>query len=84
VNHQEAVQWFREAVKGASQEDLVPVMGAEDFSYYGKHIPACFFMLGLLPEGQETYPGLHTPQFDFNDEAIPYGIEAFCQIALHE
>lgn len=84
VNHQEAVQWFREAVEGASQEDLVPVMGAEDFSYYGKHIPACFFMLGLLPEGQETYPGLHTPQFDFNDEAIPYGIEAFCQIALHE
>ncbi|HRQ72959.1 MAG TPA: amidohydrolase, partial [Phycisphaerales bacterium] len=28
-----------------------PVMGGEDFSYYGRHVPACFYMLGLLAPG---------------------------------
>lgn len=82
VNHPQAVSWFRDAVKEAEAEEIAPVMGAEDFSYYGKHVPACFFTLGLKPEEQETYPGLHTPQFDFNDEVISTGIESFCKIAL--
>ncbi|MBT5582520.1 MAG: amidohydrolase [Phycisphaerae bacterium] len=58
-----------------------PVMGGEDFSYYGQKIPACFFALGLLPEGQDTLPSLHHPCFDFNDAAIPIGIEAFVALA---
>jgi amidohydrolase len=62
-------------------ETMAPVMGGEDFSFYGQRIPACFFALGLLPEGQDTVPGLHHPCFDFNDAAIPMGIEAFVALA---
>jgi amidohydrolase len=58
-----------------------PSMGGEDFSYYGQHVPACFFVLGLVPPGQTQYPTLHQPDFDFNDEAIPTGIELFCRLA---
>jgi len=58
-----------------------PVMGAEDFSFYGAEARACFFTLGLCPEG-ETYPLLHTPEFDFNDEAIPAGIEMLVRCAI--
>ena len=62
-------------------EKPTPSMGGEDFSYYGQRVPACFFLLGLRPKGQESYPGLHTPRFDFNDEAIPTAIEAFVRLA---
>lgn len=62
-------------------ETMAPVMGGEDFSYYGQKVPACFFALGLLPAGQAEMPGLHHPAFDFNDEAIEVGIEAFVALA---
>ena len=59
-----------------------PVMGGEDFSYYCKEVPSCFFALGLLPEGQEQMAGLHQPTFDFNNDALKIGIKMFCNLAL--
>jgi len=67
---------------GMVAEDVQPVMGGEDFSYYGQHVPACFYWLGLLNEGQDRYPNLHAPEFDFNDKALPVGIQAMCELAL--
>lgn len=61
-----------------------PTMGGEDFSYYTRHVPACFFFLGLRPPGAATFPNLHQPEFDFNDEALPTGIEMMCRLALSE
>ena len=59
-----------------------PVMGGEDFSFYGEHVPACFFFLGLLPKGETQMPTLHNARFDFNDEAMVTGIEVFVNLAL--
>lgn len=61
-----------------------PTLGGEDFSYYGQHVPACFFLLGLLPKGADpaTTPKLHQADFDFNDDAIPTGVETLCRLAL--
>ncbi|MEX2217274.1 MAG: M20 family metallopeptidase [Phycisphaerales bacterium] len=59
-------------------------MGGEDFAYYGKHAPSCFFFLGLRPPGAASYPALHQPDFDFNDEALPAGIEMMCRLALDD
>jgi amidohydrolase len=60
-----------------------PTMGGEDFSFYGKHVPAVFFFLGLRPRGAAAgeYPSLHQPKFDFNDDAIPLGVEMLCRLA---
>lgn len=59
-----------------------PVMGGEDFAYYCHAVPSCFFALGLIPHGQTTMPSLHQPTFDFNDDALPIGIEVFCRLAM--
>ncbi|XHC25842.1 MAG: M20 family metallopeptidase [Phycisphaerales bacterium] len=59
-----------------------PTMGGEDFSYYGHHCPASFFLLGLKPDHMDVYPNVHTPKFDFNDDAIGLGVELFCALAL--
>lgn len=85
-NDEAATQRFLRIATAAFGEARVlnqpaPSMGGEDFSYYGLHIPACFFLLGLRNKGQATYPGLHTARFDFNDDAIPTAIEAFVRLA---
>jgi metal-dependent amidase/aminoacylase/carboxypeptidase family protein len=59
-----------------------PVMGGEDFSYYCREVPSCFFMLGLLNKGETHMPSLHQPDFDFNDEVIATGIKMFCELAV--
>jgi metal-dependent amidase/aminoacylase/carboxypeptidase family protein len=59
-------------------------MGGEDFSYYGQHVPACFFVLGVRPPGRERYPSLHQPEYDFNDEALATGMEVLVRLAVEE
>jgi amidohydrolase len=61
-----------------------PSMGGEDFSYYGQHVPACFFILGVCPPGRDSYPTLHQPEYDFNDDSLGTGIEVMCRLALAE
>lgn len=59
------------------------MMGGEDFAYYARKVPACFFLLGLRPAEMEgEYPALHTPGFDFNDDALPLGVELMTRLAL--
>jgi hippurate hydrolase len=72
---------------GEARAMLVPEpgMGGEDFSYYGQHARACFFLLGLCPPGADParVPQLHQAEFDFADEAIPTGVEMMVRLALH-
>ncbi len=61
-----------------------PFLGGEDFAYYGAHVPACFFVLGSCPAGETSPALLHQSHFDFNDAAIPLGVEMFARLALAE
>jgi amidohydrolase len=88
-NDPEAVETFRaaarRAVGDASVQTLAaPVMGAEDFAYYGRAVPACFFFLGLRPPAAPSVPQLHQAEFDFNDDAIATGVEMFCELAMSD
>ena len=86
-NDPQATEIFeRVARRTFGDERVLPVaspsMGGEDFSYYGQKVPACFFLLGLQPQGQPALAQLHHPRFDFVDDAIPTGVEAFVRLAL--
>ena len=59
----------------------VPVMGGEDFAFYAEQVPACFYLLGM-EDGRWRSAHLHQPTYDFNDAAIPHGIEAMVTLAL--
>jgi hippurate hydrolase len=88
-NHAGATEHFRAvAARTVGAQRLIerrsPTMGGEDFSYYGRHVPACFFFIGLKPLGASSYPSLHTPQFDFNDDALENGIALFTALALEQ
>jgi amidohydrolase len=49
-------------------DQVAPVMGAEDFSFMLEARPGAFIFAG---NGDSA--GLHHPAYDFNDEAIPFG-----------
>lgn len=49
--------------------NMTPVMCAEDFSFMLQHRPGAFIFLG-----NGATAGLHHPQYDFNDAALPIGI----------
>ena len=52
------------------------VMGAEDFSFMLEARPGAFIFIG---NGDTPY--CHHPAFDFNDEAIPFGISYWVRLA---
>jgi amidohydrolase len=87
VNHPDAVERFLGVARATIGEEFVsdqaiPTMGGEDFAYYGAECPACFYQLGLVPHGQDSYPSVHTPLFDFNDDAIEVGVKLMKALAL--
>jgi amidohydrolase len=61
-------EWYREEE---------PSLGAEDFAYYLKDRPGLMFRLLM---GENSAP-LHSPYFDFNDEALKHGIVVLCHLA---
>lgn len=86
ANEPKATERFRQIARKAFGTARVierehPTMGGEDFSYYGRYVPACFYFLGLKPDGLASYPGLHTPKFDFNDDALATGVEMMVRLA---
>ncbi|MTJ47717.1 M20 family metallopeptidase [Dolichospermum sp. UHCC 0259] len=52
-------------------------MGGEDMSFFLQEVPGCYFFLGSAnPEKKLDYPH-HHPQFDFDETALPMGVEMF-------
>ena len=51
-------------------------MGAEDFSYMLEKRPGAFVFIG---NGDTA--NLHNAGYDFNDEAIPYGVSYWVTLA---
>ncbi len=56
-------------------DDALPLMGGEDFSFMLNARPGAFIFLG---NGDTA--NLHHPEYDFNDEAIPYGCSYWVQL----
>jgi len=59
------------------------VMGSEDFGHMLRHKPGCFFFLGNDKPGEQTI-GLHSPQFDFNDELLTVGADFWVSLVESE
>jgi amidohydrolase len=55
--------------------DMVPSMGAEDFSFMLLERPGAFIFLG-----NGDTPGLHHPKYDFNDAILPYGMSYWARL----
>ncbi len=64
--------------------EVAPSTGGEDFSYMLRQRPGSFMWLG---NGAHAGPGggqLHTPLYDFNDAALPWGIAYWLSVVNEE
>lgn len=51
-----------------------PGMGGEDFAAYTQVIPAFYYSLGTANKELGITAGLHTPEFDIDERALPAGM----------
>jgi hippurate hydrolase len=66
---------------GLSVANVPPSTGSEDFSFLLQQVPGCYLLLGSGRSSQNA--PLHSPQFDFNDEALPLGAQLWVEIVRH-
>jgi hippurate hydrolase len=81
VNHPQETDIAVAAMRAVAGPDGVidnikPVMGSEDFAFMLKRVPGCYLFIG----NGDTAP-VHHPAYDFNDEAIPYGVAFWGELA---
>ncbi|MBV8910011.1 MAG: amidohydrolase [Gammaproteobacteria bacterium] len=91
VNHPQETDFVRKLLTGLVGADNVkefePTMGAEDFSYFLREKPGCYFVIGN-GDGRHRVAGhgsgpcmLHNASYDFNDELIPLGGSMWVRLA---
>jgi amidohydrolase len=81
VNHAEETAFACDVAATVAGEPNVnravpPVMSGEDFAYMLEARPGAFIFVG---NGDTA--NLHRPDYDFNDEAIPYGVSYWVKLA---
>ncbi|MGA1205587.1 MAG: M20 metallopeptidase family protein [Opitutales bacterium] len=57
-----------------------PILGGEDFAFFGEQVPAFFYFLPSCPPDEESNPVCHHPSFDFNDALLPDGIRLHVEL----
>jgi amidohydrolase len=56
-------------------------MGGEDFSYFAKEAPGCFFMIGGATPGEPPRRH-HHPNFDVDERCLPLGAALLAETAM--
>ena len=59
-----------------------PMMGGEDFAFYGAHAPTSFVALGIQNETKGCVHGLHHPKFKVDESAFKIGAALHAAFAL--
>jgi amidohydrolase len=63
--------------------DVAPSTTSEDFSYYGRHVPAMLFFLGVKPPGEDpaSWAPNHSPRFNPDEAALLTGVRTLASLA---
>jgi amidohydrolase len=68
-------------VVGEGAREINPFMGGEDFAYYARKVPGCFFFIGSSPRG--VSPGTiphHCSHFDLDERALLVGASVLLEL----
>lgn len=74
-------------LKNVFEEDnlvnpIKPSTGAEDFSFFGNHVPCSFMWIGCKSDRNKDNCIIHNPNFICDEGAIEIGIKALCAASL--
>ena len=74
------------AIGFLGQENVVDLplrMTAEDFSYFAREVPSCFYRLGVRNEEKGIVSNLHTATFDIDEKSLETGMGLMAWIAVN-
>jgi len=57
-------------------------MGGEDMAFFLREVPGCYFFVGSSSKEKGLDQPHHSPQFDFDEDAMPIGVEIFVRAAM--
>ncbi|MCW3120649.1 MAG: N-acyl-L-amino acid amidohydrolase [Flavipsychrobacter sp.] len=79
----QAQDWATDFLGAANVHELDMRMAAEDFSFYTRHVPGCFFRIGTSKDGKEFTAPVHNSRFDIDEEAMQTGMGMMAWCALN-
>ena len=65
----------------AASQEMVPTMGAEDFSFLLERRPGCFFFVGTQSGEQTSFPH-HNARFAIDEAALATGVKMYVALAM--
>lgn len=75
------------AIAYMGEENVVDLdlwMAGEDFAFYTHHVDACFYRLGIRNDAKGITSGVHTPNFDIDEDALAIGPGLMAWLAVNE
>lgn len=81
---QQMIPSFIKSAGEENVEEIDPITGAEDFSFFGEKIPSLFFFIGGKQkniDASKVFPH-HTPDFWIDESGMKTGIKAFCNLVF--
>ncbi len=86
INDETMARLIEEVSRGAVGRENVLVfegtMGGEDMAFFLKEVPGCYFFVGSSNKEKGLDQPHHSPQFNFDEEAMPIGVEIFARVAM--
>ncbi len=80
INHEKQSEFSKTIIKKVTNKDavsLLPSMASEDFGFMLEEKPGCLVWLG---NGEDS-ESLHNTKYDFNDNALGYGINYWIELS---
>jgi amidohydrolase len=85
INDESMANFARSVVEQVSNVRIAsqpPIMGSEDMSFFLNAAPGCFILVGSANHKRGLDRPHHSPGFDFDEAALPIGVEIHCRLAL--
>ena len=86
VNDPKVAQVVRDAAEKIIGPGMVSAgertMGSEDAAYFMERIPGCYFFVGSANPRRGLDAPHHSPQFDFDEDALPLGVAIMTESIL--
>jgi amidohydrolase len=76
-------RWAVEYLGKENVVDLPLRMTAEDFAYFAREVPSCFYRLGVRNEQKGIVSELHSATFDVDEKSLETGMGLMAWIAVN-
>lgn len=84
VNDKSLYEEFKITLGEIPYEEVLPMMIAEDFSYYQREVPGLFFYIGSKNVEQNFVYGLHHSKFNFDEKILLTAVEIYERLLVRK